>query len=256
MHKKLRFGIFFLLCLGFALLLTMPLVHPLAHVKIPDKIGFNGLDGTIGSGHVDQLSIDRVLFSNINYQLDVTCLLSLRICYQLDFDQGQGLVSAALLDQNLALNDFQISYPLENLSVYADKLLVQPSGNLALDIESLTFDQQTLNQINTRAVWQSAGVSGESINLGNYELTLVSEKQAYRFELRDKKAVLTVDGKGKLKPNGHYTVNISIESQPGLEPQIKTALEFIAKKQGLNRYQIRRTGKLSNQMLSRLSFAG
>ncbi|MCP4488626.1 MAG: type II secretion system protein N [Gammaproteobacteria bacterium] len=254
MRKKLGFGIFFLLCLSIALLLTMPLVHPLAYLKIPHKIRLNGLDGTISSGYIDQLSIDRVLFSNINYQLDASCLLSLRICYRLDFDQGKGLVSAALLDQNLVLSNFQVLYPLENLSTYADKFLLQPSGNLALDIASLTFDQQSLSQIDAQAVWQSAGVSGEPINLGDYELMVVSEEQAYRFELRDQKALLSVDGKGLLKPNGQYTLNISIESQPGLEPQIKTALEFIAKKQGLNQYQIRRTGKLSNQMLSRLSF--
>ncbi len=255
MPKKLWFGLFSVLYLGFVLLLTMPLVHPLVHVEIPQKVKFNGLDGTIGSGRLDQLSIDRVLFSNISYDFNAACLLTLRICYRLDFDQGQGSVSFGLLSQNLVLSDFQLSYPLEDLAAYADQLLVQPTGNLVLDIKSVTFDQQSLSQINALAVWQAAGVSGESINLGDYELTLVSEKQSYRFELRDKKAALSIDGKGQLKPDGHYTVNISIKAQPGLEPQIKAALEFIAKKQGLNQYQIRRTGKLSNEILSRLSFA-
>ncbi|MCP3689325.1 MAG: type II secretion system protein N, partial [Gammaproteobacteria bacterium] len=219
------------------------------------QIRFNGLDGTIGSGRLDQLSIDRVLFNNISYEFEASCLLKLSICYRFDFEQGRASIGAGLLSQNMFLNDLQISYPLENLSAYTDKFLVQPSGSLALSIESATFDQQSLSQINARAVWQAAGVSGEAINLGDYELTIASEKQSYRFELRDQEASLTVDGKGQIKADGQYTLNVSINSQPGLAPEVKAALEFIAKKQGLNKFQIRRTGKLPDEMLSRLSFA-
>ncbi|MCP3689371.1 MAG: hypothetical protein GY784_13255, partial [Gammaproteobacteria bacterium] len=82
MRNQLWIGLFFLLCLSFGLLVTMPLVHPLAQLTIPQQIRFNGLDGTIGSGRLDQLSIDRVLFNNISYEFEASCLLKLSICYR------------------------------------------------------------------------------------------------------------------------------------------------------------------------------
>ncbi len=254
MRRKLGFGAFFLLCLLLGLALNMPVTHLLAQVTLPESIRPGHVDGTIFHGRIQRLSIDRVQINAINYQFQPGCLLSLRICYWLDFDQGRGDVGASLLSQNLTFDNFQIEYPLENLSVYADQLLVQPSGNLQVDIRSLTLKQNKLLGIDAIVVWRDAGIVGESINLGDYELTLNSQKHAYQFALRDMKAVLTVDGKGDLKSNGQYTTNISIQSQPGLNNQIKTALEFVAKKQGLNKYNIRRTGKLPGHFMSKIDF--
>jgi len=254
MRKKLGYSAFFLLCLCFGLILNMPVTHLLAQVKLPPNIRLSGVDGSILHGQIHRLSIDRVLIDNIDYEARTSCLFSLQVCYWLDFDQGHGHISANIIDQSLGLEDFQIEYPLANLSAYADKLLVQPSGNLLVDVDSMSVMDNKLQDISGKALWQEAGVAGESINLGDYELTLNSVKQAYQFTLRDKKAELSVDGKGELKSNGQYTANISIESQPGLNNQIKTALEFIAKKQGLNRYNIRRNGKLPNHLMSQISF--
>jgi len=254
MRKKLRFGAFFLSCLLLGLVLNMPVTHLLAQVTLPKNIRPGHVDGTIFHGRIQSLSIDRIQINAINYQFQPGCLLGLRICYGLDFDQGRGDLGASLLSQNLTFDGFQIEYPLENLSVYADQLFVQPSGNLQVDISSLTLKQNKLLGIDAVAVWRDAGIVGESINLGDYELKLSSQKQAYQFTLNDRKAVLAVDGRGELKSNGQYTANISIQSQPGLNNQIKTALEFIAKKQGLNKYNIRRTGKLPGRLMSKIEF--
>lgn len=254
MRRRAGLSLFFLLCLIMSLALNMPLVHVLSRMELPEKLSISGLDGSILNGTVEQLLIDRIVVNNFLYQLDSSCLLSFSICYQFEFEQGKGAVQANLFDQSLALNNFYMTYPLEDLSAYSDKLLVQPTGLLDLSIESMSFKNQQINQISATALWQAAGVSGESINLGDYELILSSDKQGYQFQLKDKNALLTVDGKGQLKANGQYSANISIRSEPGLNRSIKSALGFVAKKQGLNQYNIRRTGTLPAQVMSRLSF--
>ncbi len=254
MRRRVGFSLFFFLCLIVSLALNMPLVHVLSRIDLPEKLSISGLDGSILNGSVELLLIDRIAVNNFQYQFKSSCLLSIGVCYQFQFEQGRGVVKANLFDQSLTLNKFHITYPLEDLSAYADKLLVQPTGLLDLSIESMSLKNQQINQINATALWQAAGVSGESINLGDYELILSSGNQAYQFQLRDKEAVLTVDGKGQLKANGQYSANISIRSEPGLNRSIKSALEFVAKKQGLNQYNIRRSGNLPSQVISRLSF--
>lgn len=254
MRRRLGLSLFFFLCLIVSLALNMPLVHVLSRVELPEKLSISGLDGSIVNGTVEQLLVDRITVNNFQYQFDSSCLFGLSACYQFQFEQGEGAVQANLFDQSLSLNDFNMIYPLEDLSAYSDKLLVQPTGLLNLSIESMILKNQQINQIDATALWQAAGVSGESINLGDYELILSSGNQAYQFQLKDRKAILTVDGKGQLKANGQYSANISIRSQPGLNRSIKSALEFVAKKQGLNQYVIRRTGNLPAQVMSHLSF--
>lgn len=254
MRRRVGLSVFFLLCLMVSLALNIPLVHVLSRVELPENLSISGLDGSVLNGNLEQVLVDRIEINNFEYQFNAGCLLSLSVCYQFQFEQGEGALQVNLFDQSLTLNNLDITYPLEELSVYADKLLVQPTGLVNLTIESMILKDQQINQINATAVWQAAGVSGEPINLGDYELKLESGNQAYQFQLKDKEALLTVDGKGQLKANGQYSANISIRSEPGLNRSIKSALEFIAKKQGLNQYDIRRTGKLPVQVMSRLSF--
>ena len=254
MGKRLGLGVFFVLCLCITLIVNMPVVHLLAQIKLPNNILLSGVKGTLFSGNVDSLLVNQILVDDLAYDFKADCLLNLKICYDIEADLGKGQIQADPFDESIDLNDFEINYPLENLAAFADQLLVRPSGNLQILIDTLNLKQQKVGQVNARILWQQAGIVGEAIELGDYELTVAQATQGYQFELKDLKALLTVDGKGQLKADGKYSMNINIQSQPGLNQSIKSALEFVAKKKGLNRYDVRRTGKLPAQVLNHLSF--
>lgn len=254
MAKQLGLGFFFVLCLCLALIINMPVVHLLAQIKLPNNLLLSGIKGTLFNGHIDSLVVDKIQVDDLGYDFSPGCLLSLKICYDIEADLGKGKIQADPIDQSIDLNSFEINYPLENLAAFSDRLLVRPSGNLQILIDTLTLRQQQVGQVNGRIQWQQAGIVGEAIELGDYELTVSQATQGYQFELKDLKALLTVDGKGQLKADGQYSMDINIQSQPGLNQSIKSALEFVAKKKGLNRYDIRRSGKLPNQALKHLSF--
>ena len=65
---------------------------------------------------------------------------------------------------------------------------------------------------------------------------------------------LDINGKGDLKPDGNYSLNIDINAKSGLETRIKNALELVASKKGLRQYNIRRSGTSDKRLLSYLSF--
>jgi len=254
MGKGIGLGIFFILCLCVALVVNMPVVHLLAQVKLPNTIVLSGVNGTLFSGNVDSLLVNQVQIDDLSYDFNADCIAELKFCYDIDADLGQGQVWANPFDQSLELDDFEINYPLEKLAAFADQLLVRPSGNLQVLIDSLTLKQQLVSQVDARVLWRQAGIVGEAIELGDFELKIKPASQGYQFELKDLKALLTVDGKGQLKADGNYSLNVNILSQPGLDPSIKSALEFIAKKKGLNRYDVHRAGRLPGQVLKHLSF--
>ena len=254
MRKQLGLGFFFVMCLFLALIINMPVSHMLAQSKLPNNISLSGVKGTILAGNIDNIVVDKLRLSDLKYRFKPGCLLNLKVCYAIDADQGQGLLSASPVDKSIILNDFEINYPLENLAALSNDLLVKPKGELKILIDSLTLKQQRVGQVNARVLWQQAGIVGEVVELGDYELSIAHVSQGYQFELKDHQALLTVAGNGQLKASGQYSMNITIQSPPGLNQSIKSALDFIAKKKGLNRYDIRRIGTLPNQLLNHLSF--
>jgi len=254
MAKRLGLGFFFVLCLFLALIVNMPVVHLLAQVKLPNNILLAGVKGTLFNGNVDSLLVNKIKVDDLAYSFQADCLLKLKICYDIEADLGNGQIQLDPVDQSLYLHNFEINYPLENLVAFADRLLVRPSGNLQIHIDTLNLKQQKVGGVNGRILWQQAGIVGETIELGDYELTVDQATRGYQFKLKDLKALLTVDGKGQLKADGKYSMNITIQSQPGLNQSIKSALEFVARKKGLNRYDVRRSGQLPGQVLKYLSF--
>lgn len=254
MRKLLGPGLIFLLSLIVSLLLNMPLGHILAKVKLPDHIRLANVQATLLEGQIDILEVNRLQATNLKYEIDGSCLLKLRLCYRIDFDQGRGLVSASALDQNLTISDTSISYPMEELAALSPQLLIKPSGNLKIFIGMLKVKQRKLALKSGEITWAHAGVVGDSVDLGEYRLTAKLANQSYQFNLSDNEALLNVDGNGRINSNGQFSANINIASQPGLQQSVKTALEFVTRKKGLNQYTVQQTGQLPKQILSQLSF--
>ncbi len=254
MRKFLGPGLIFLLSLFVSLLLNMPLVHVLAQIKIPDHIRMANVQATLLSGQIDILEVNGLQATNLKYGIDWRCLLELQLCYRIDFNQGQGLISASAIDQNLTISNTSISYPMEELAAPFPQLFIKPSGNLKISIDTLIIKQKKLALKKGEVTWEHAGVVGDSVDLGEYRLNINLVNQSYQFDLNDNKALLKVDGNGRINSNGQFSANINIASQPGLQQSVKAALEFVARKKGLNQYTVQQTGQLPKQILSQLSF--
>ena len=133
-------------------------------------------------------------------------------------------------------------------------LLVKPTGNVELIIDQMTINQNQVSLESGAVIWKNAGVEGEPVDLGEYRLDAVLADQAYNFTISDNDALLKIDGRGQLMANGQYTVDVNIESEPGLQDSIKAALEFVARKRGLNQYSVSQSGTIPTRMVSQLSF--
>ena len=133
-------------------------------------------------------------------------------------------------------------------------MFFKPSGSLYLSSQKLIFVQGKLADIDALVVWKEAGIAGEDINLGDYQLNVTKGVGQYQVNLADKEAVLNVEGEGALKADGSYSLSINIKSSSGLQARIKNALELIARKKRLNQYQVRWSGVSDNNLISYLSF--
>jgi hypothetical protein len=246
------------LLFGFLLIITllvnMPAQHLLARIKMPAAVKLSQLQGNLLGGQVDTMMIDRFIIRDLEYQIDSSCLLSASLCYQLNFSGGSASIRYLPLTGSTEVSQLDAELSISNLGGLADQWLFKPSGSLYLSSPRLLFTQGRLADIDAVVVWKEAGIAGEDINLGDYQLNIKKGVGQYQAFIADKEAVLDVEGVGTLNSGGNYSLNINIKSSSGLDARVKSALEFITIHKRLNQYQIRLSGISDKNLLSYISF--
>ena len=247
-------ALFLVIFLIIALLINTPVGHLMARVKIPDGVKISPLQGTIFKGQADTVVVNQLIINGLEYRFKISCLITANLCYQINFIDGSALIRFSPIEGSIKVSQLDTELSMSNLSGLSSQLLVQPTGSLNLKANRLIFMQGRLVDIDAAVVWRNAGIMGDDINLGDYQLTMKRDTEQYQMNLIDKDAVLDVAGEGELKSDGTYSLDINIKAKSGLEARIKSALEFVASKKGLRQYNIHRTGTLDKRLLSYLSF--
>ena len=249
-----RPALFFLVCLTIGLLINMPARLVLNQVQIPDNLKILRLQGTLFSGEVGELRIGQLPINQLAYRIDLSCLLTAAVCYQLAFEDGMVKAGFEPISQTIRLSQLDAEFPVQQLAAFGNQLLVSPSGSLRVESDTFTIRQGKVVEFEALTTWTGAGIIGEDFNLGDYQLEITKDSDLYRLILQDNDAVLDIDGEGKLSSDGNYSLNIKIQARAGLDSRIKNALELVAKKKGLNQYSVRRSGQLDSKVSGFLFF--
>jgi hypothetical protein len=255
MNKIWKPTLFFVFCLTIFIVIKFPIAIILKQVELSNDIKLYGVRGQITSGHIAAAYTNNFPIRDINYEADLSCLLTLQVCYQINYQNGMANISFSPLTNTTVIEQLDVEYTMAELAPLMNQLLVKPTGELNLKIEKIGLNQNKISHINGLAIWNNAGVVGEDINLGDYQLGVVREDDSYRFELTDRKALLDIDGTGRLKPNGEYLIDIKVLIDSGLDNNIKSMLALMATKKGLNEYTINRQGQLPAHLASQLLFS-
>lgn len=257
MKKIWKPTLFFVFCLAIFLIINLPVALILNQVVLPNDIKLDGVKGRVTSGHIVAVYANNFPIRDINYETDLSCLLTLDVCYQINYQNGKANFSFNPFTNSTVIEQLDVEYSMAELAPLMNKLLFKPAGELNLKFNQINLKQSNVNQIQIgnidgQVIWSNAGIVGEDINLGDYQLGVTREDNNYRFNLTDRQAVLKIDGTGRLKLNGEYLIDINIKADSGLDDNIKSMLTLAAKKKGLNEYTINRQGLLPPHLTSQL----
>ena len=227
-------------------LLNMPLRQVLRVVELPPGLVVSGLQGTLRSGQVEQLGYRGVAFEELRYALRPTCLLWFKLCYRLEDGNGDLRLNPGYSPwAGFTLEDTRLRLPVERLRPWLGKLLVQPKGELDLQLQMLELgNNRRLETLQAVLFWRKAGIEGESVVLGDFRADIEQEGPEIRLQLGDEPgALLGVEGEIRLGAED-FRVDVKLEARPGLGESARNALELMARRDGLNRYRIQRQGRL------------
>ncbi len=241
-----KFTLFFLLCLVVALLFNLPISQVLPHVELPRSVQVSGVDGNVLKGTAVEVRINDFPIRGIRYRYLPSCIPLLKICYRIDYEQGQVQVAYDVLNGDTEVSKTRIEYPVSELLEHVPNALVRPVGRLQLEIEDLTMLQDKLITANGKLIWRDLGIDddGIKIDIGDYQVDFTGNPQQYDFTVRDLDAALDVSGGGIIRAAGLYEIDVKIASLDGIDPQVKSVLNLVAARISLNKYRIEQKGRL------------
>jgi len=245
---------FFLLCLVIALLFNLPVQQVMPYVQLPNTIRVAGIDGTLLSGRAQEIDIDGFPIRELNYRYLPSCIPLLKICYRLQYERGELRAAYDLLNGDTEISDSLISYQVGELMPYMPNLLVRPAGRLELAVDELSFFEGKPAALSGKLLWRDLGIAEEGIDIdiGDIELDFTGNASQYDFEIRDLDASLDVQGDGQIGPGGEYEIDLRIGSQTGINPQVKSVLELVARNVGYNQYRLQQKGRLPPKIAQQL----
>jgi len=248
MSKKqalLTLGLF-LSVLLFGLFVNLPARHVLQFVELPAEIKIQGLQGSITSGRVQALSYQKFHLTDVDFDVQPLCFLRASLCYQLQSVDKQLLVNfeVNLFSQNLSLTKSQIVLDSDVLKDIP-QLLAQPKGQLAIEVENLTFEDSKISELMAKVDWIGAGIQGEDQLLGNYSAQVVQAENGLNITLSDQDSLLSLTGDIEVKWSGLYDVDLKFETRPTLNKSVISVLEMTTKKSGLSLFSLKRSGNVS-----------
>jgi len=101
--------------------------------------------------------------------------------------------------------------------------------------------------LSPRVAWRDLGLDqdGSNVNIGDYQVDISGDVEAYNFTFNDLDAALDVSGDGSISAAGTYEVDVRIATKAGLDPQIKTILNLVAvRSDDANKYRIEQKGRM------------
>jgi hypothetical protein len=248
MFKPWKLILFFLLCLVVALLITLPVQQVLPYVNLPQSVRLAGINGSLFTGSVTEVRINDFPLRGIRYRFMPSCIPLLKLCYHVDYDEGQVEPAYDLLNGDTEVSSSLVEYPVATiLARMTVPALVKPTGRLQLEIDDLSMLQDKLVSANGKLIWRDLGFdnNGVNVSIGDYQVYISGDAKAFNFTFSDLDAALDVSGDGSVSANGLWEVDVNITAQAGLDPQVKSILNlFAARSSNANQYRIQKKGRL------------
>jgi hypothetical protein len=254
MLKTWQLVLFFVLCLVFALLSNLPIQQVLPHLKLPANIKLVGVRGTVFSGTAQEITIDQFPLRSIKYRNRLSCIPLLEACYQVSYENGTIQLAHDVLSGDTEISDTRIEYPAAQLVKHVPNVPVNPIGRLELMIDEMSIVQGRPAALNGKLIWRDLGIDndGSQINIGDYQVDFSGDQQKLDFKLSDLDASLAVTGKGEVRADGQYDIDIRIEAKTGVDSKIKNVLDLVASNTGYNKYRVEQKGRLPASLIRQL----
>lgn len=244
MRKHWRQLLFFIHCLLFFLVANLPSSLLLERIQLPQQLRLYQPTGTVFSGGFSQLQFRQLTLQQVEFDWQISCLLSFQWCYRVSIPEGELLAAVSLADFSIKVSEMDVEFPVNVITATVPNLLVKPTGRIRLKGSEIIFMGERPQSIEVVLNWSDLGVEAgaDSLVVGNYVAEISGQGDRIDFTLSDSSALLQANGGGSVFSNGRYELNLNLSSQDVIPDRLKSILEIVARPAGYNQYRINQQG--------------
>lgn len=241
-------GLYGLILYLLFMLSNIPAQQVWQYVPQADKarLQLGHIQGTIWSGEVDSLRVNRLALGQFDWDLNLLPLFIGQLALDAKINGSLGKLQSHLAlstDGRLQANDFSGTIPAESLNPYT--LPAMLGGDISLNINKLIYMANQQLQIEGEAIWHKATISMlQTLEIGDVRIVSKAETEGSVINLSNKKSALGIEGTIKLNANGRYNVNLTLMNRDSTRKDIRSLLPMLGQVDAAGKVHIKRQGQL------------
>lgn len=249
MFKKIAGLLFvFLLCYGFFVVRALPATMVASAIpQIDRNVTVGRADGTVWAGTTHSLRYRDIDLGQLRWDVSPYSLFVMMLSGHVSLLDNAGTVSADV--SVLPTGRVSVSEGRANLSVASilEKIefnLVKAGGDVSAKLNSLSWDEQLVTDVDGEIVWKNAEVTVTSkLVLGTLKARVFSDGEQIVVEMVEGGRIGLL-GKLLLEPDGRYSIAGSIAPSADVKAELGPILASLGRPQKNGRYAIKYSGRL------------
>jgi len=233
------------------LLILLPASQVISLLKIPaTTASFNGISGSIWSGRIDHLRLQRENIHAIQWDINplslVTGNLSAHMLGSYQNIDASALLNYSLFSKKLSLSDLRSEFSAGQLQKILELPFAELTGSMHMDMNNIVLQDNKLSHANGQIIWKDANIKlSKPISLGKINLDLTTPKSGeLSATLSNKQGALSIKGQFKLMANSRYTVDVRLKPRANASAELTDLLRLLAPRKIQSEHIIQRNGRL------------
>ena len=196
-------------------------------------VNIQGTSGTLWSAHSEQLELDTLSLSRVDWGLRLFPLLY--GCVEIGFEHrttdlslngsaGRCVFSSAYVD------DLEARVAVDWIARQSGKFPLQLAGNVQLDIDSMGIDAGTIVHLDGSAETRDLAIAGEpNVALGDAVATATTTDGTVTIALSSRDGPMRLDGQLTLDAERNYQFAATLATTADADPQLKEFLSMLGR---------------------------
>ncbi|WAJ69844.1 type II secretion system protein N [Catenovulum adriaticum] len=243
--NRIIWGLFFYLIF---LIVTLPAYLLVSRIELGDQIELGNVSGTIWSGQIDQVRVDKTILKDVHWAYNFSQLLTAQLAVDVTFGhprkilepQGSAQLRYGLNGPSLA--DVQIKLPADLIVQQLDMpFKVEASGLLEANIEQAQLGEPVCQSLSGQVDWKLAGVNAMKTNFsyGDIGANLSCDNGAVVAKVNGNPEQLILDINARLNTYQSYSVEGYISAGSKASKDLQAALSYLGNPDNQGRYLIK-----------------
>lgn len=243
--NRIIWGLFFYLIF---LIATLPAYLLVSRIELGNQVKLGNVSGTIWSGQIDQVKIDKTILKNVRWDYNFSQLLTAQLAVDLTFGHARKILEpqgSAQLRYGLngpSLADAKVKLPADLIVQQLEMpFKVQASGLVEANIAQAQLGEPVCHSLVGDIDWKLAGVNAmkTSFDYGDISAKLSCDNGAVVAQVKGNPELLVLDINARLNTYQSYSVEGYISAGSKASKDLQAALSYLGNPDSQGRYLIK-----------------